>query len=150
MKRFFILLFSISVLLNACGNYEEIKISSVKNAEMKKINKDGIDVDLLVQFSNPNTLGFNIYKSKCEVYISGKMVGKSKLINKVKIPGNTSESQLLPLHISFENPAAMIGMGNNIELKGWVTVGKFIFRKKIRVDIKDKIPFKSGSLIPPF
>ena len=114
---------------------------------MNKINTEGIDADIILGIKNPNRLGFSIYKSTFDITYSGIYLGKAKLRKRVHIRANKEENYSFNLKNDFKDVNLMDVMKllagatfkNTIEVKGDLKVGKFYLKKKIPVNLKEKL-----------
>jgi len=130
-----------------CSNFKEVQCTGVKGFKTNKIGTDGIDGDILIGIKNPNAFGFSIYKSEFDVTYSGIYLGKAKLTKRVRIKANAEEIYSFNLTNDFKDiklTEVMKLLGgaifkSTIEVKGDLKVGKLLVRKKIPVDIKEKV-----------
>ena len=143
IKLFFIL---ISLIFISCKNYKEITVTNVDSFYLNKITTEKIEAELNVKINNPNTMGFSIYPSECEVVFSGIRLGKAKLNKRVHIDGKAEKVYTFKLNskIADLNPLDALRLLNldrlgNIEVKGELKAGKFYLKKKIPVNYTDKV-----------
>ncbi len=141
---FLLLLFLIS---SACKNLKEVQCTGVKGFTVNKVNLQGIDADILLAVNNPNTVGFSIYRSSFDITYGGVYLGKAKLSKRVHIARKTEEVYRFNLKSDFKgvNLMDIMKLVNGalsrgvVEVKGDLNVGKFLFRKKFPVNIKEKV-----------
>ncbi|MBX3163233.1 MAG: LEA type 2 family protein [Bacteroidetes bacterium] len=142
-------LLSFILIFASCRNFKDLECTGVSGFTVNKINTEGIDANILLKIKNPNRVGFSIYKSEFDIAFSGIGLGKAKLVKRVHIKGNTEETYSFNLKNDFKdinvmdilkllgsNAASRRGM---VEVKGDLRAGKFYLKKKIRVDVKEKI-----------
>ena len=142
----FSFLFALLIFTN-CRDIKEVQCTGIKGFKVNKINTEGIDGDILLGIKNPNSFGFSIYKSEFDVTYSGIYLGKAKLTKKVHIRKNAEEVYSFNLTNDFKNTNLMDVMKllsgamfkNSIEVKGDLKVGKVFIKKKIPIEIKEKI-----------
>ena len=112
--------------------------------------------EINVSINNPNSKSFKVYRSKATVFVGGNKLGTAKIIKKVKIPANSSVDNTFVLHGDFKNldfgTIANITMGKPaIEIKGYLKVGKWFYKKKFPIDQKQKISGQDfKGLLPGF
>lgn len=146
MKRSGILFVFCLILFSSC-HYKELQCTSVSGFKVNKINTEGIDADIILGIKNPNRLDFSIYKSTFDITYSGIYLGKAKLRKRVHIHANREENYSFNLKNDFKDVNLMDIMKllagatfkNTIEVKGDLKVGKFYLKKKIPVDLKEKL-----------
>lgn len=143
LKFFFILT---SLFLLSCKGYKEITVTNVESFYLNKITTDKIEAELNVKINNPNTMGFSIYPSECDVVFSGIRLGKAKLDKRVHIDGKSEKVYSFKLNskIADLNPLDALRLLNleklgSIEVKGELKAGKFYLKKKIPVNYTDKV-----------
>jgi LEA14-like dessication related protein len=143
--------FLLVISLAACSPFKEVQCTGVKGFTVNSINTSGINGDVLLGIKNPNRFKFTIYKSEFDVTYSGVHLGKARLAKNVRINGNTEEVYAFNLQSDFKdvslgdilkllNGATVKG---NIEVRGDLKAGRFFIRKKIPVNVVEKIRFGS-------
>ena len=157
--RFFngILIFCIVALFSSCvGELKEVSINSINNFKVTKMDLKSMEGEINVSINNPNSKSFKVYRSKATVFVGGNKLGTAKIIKKVKIPANSSVDNTFVLHGDFKNldfgTIANITMGKPaIEIKGYLKVGKWFYKKKFPIDQKQKISGQDfKGLLPGF
>lgn len=139
-------LFFLCVLVS-CRDIKEVQCTGVKGFKINKMDTKGIDGDILIGIKNPNPFGFSIYRSSFDVTYSGIYLGKARLTKRVHIQGNKEEVYSFNLVNDFKNVnltdiMKLLGAAvfkSTIEVKGDLKVGKAFIKKKIPVDIKEKV-----------
>lgn len=118
----------------------------VKSFRLTKVNSDGLEGEVILGIKNPNPQGFSIYPSEFDVVYSGIKMGKARLYKRVHIEGNSEKLYTFKLKTSLKDISLMDVMGllgggklGNIEAKGNLKVGKFFIKKRIPVNISEKI-----------
>jgi LEA14-like dessication related protein len=135
-----------SLFLLSCKGYKEITVTNVDSFYLNKITTEQIEAEVNVKINNPNTMGFSIYPSECDIVFSGIRLGKAKLDKRVHIDGKTEKIYTFKLNskIADLNPLDALRLLNveklgNIEVKGELKAGKFYLKKKIPVNYTDKV-----------
>ncbi len=146
MKKLALFL-SLLVVMFSCSPLKEVECSGVKGFEIKKIDMAGIEGNLLLEIKNPNRYTFVIYPSEFDIVYSGVALGKARLVKAVKVKGSAEEVYGFHLQKEFKDIALndvlkLLNGGvfkNTIEVKGNLKIGRFLIRKKIPVDLKEKV-----------
>jgi LEA14-like dessication related protein len=141
------LLLILPFFLFACRDFREVQVSGIKGFKVNKISTEGINGDLQLTLRNPNNFSFTLYKSGFDVRYSGIYLGKALLAKKVKIKANAEETYSFNLQSDFKNVTLLevlkllngASFKNSLEVKGDLMAGKFYLKKKIPVDLKEKL-----------
>jgi len=147
MNKFWFLIFiSAFFFLNSCKEFKEIEATGVKSFRLTKVNAEGIEGEVILGIKNPNEKGFSIYPSEFDVVYSGIHLGKARLYKRVHIAGHSEKLYTFKLKTSLKDVNLVDAMGllgggkmGNIEAKGNLKVGKFFIKKRVPVNISEKI-----------
>lgn len=145
--KHFILFCSFLCLLGSCAPLKEVECSGVRGFNIKRIDLSGIEGELLLEIKNPNHYKFVIYPSEFDIVYSGIRLGKAQLAKKVKVKGNAEEVYGFNLKkdfkdVSFTEVMKLLNGGslkNIIEVKGDLKIRRFLIKKKLPIDIKEKV-----------
>lgn len=137
-------------LLCSCGNLQELQLAGVKGFTVNQISTAGIDGDLLLTIRNPNRMAFTVFPSEFGITYSGVDLGKAKLTKKVRIRRNTEETYTFNVKSDFQNinlsDVMKILQGSSFKselgVKGELKAGRFLYRRKVPVDFKEKISLR--------
>lgn len=140
-------LLAFAVYFSSCRSLKELECTGVTGFKVNKISTEGIDGDIRLSIKNPNKVGFSIYKSEFDIRYSGVYLGKAKLLKKVHIKANKEETYSFNIKNDFKDVNLIDVMKllggatfkNQIEVKGDLKVGKIYIKKKIPVDLKEKL-----------
>lgn len=147
MKYFFssIIIF-VAVNFFSCKEFKEAEVTGVKSFRLTKVSAEGIEAEVIIGIKNPNNIGFSIYPSQFDVIFSGINLGKAKLFKRVHINPNCEKNYVFKLKSNFQKLDFMditnllgskkMGM---VEVKGDLFAGKFYLKKRIPVDVKEKV-----------
>jgi len=142
----------IVALLSSCISIKTIEYRTVDNFEISKMSANP-EFKFDVKLFNPNGIGARVKALDMEVFVDGKRMAGVSFDETVKIKANsefivpiTGETSLIDLVKLIPTGLGSL-LGNKtipINIKGEVTIKKFIFRKKLKFDIledfsKDKI-----------
>lgn len=144
---FLVVLLPFTMYLSSCKNLKELECTGVKGFKVNNISTEGIDGDIQLSIKNPNKVGFSIYKSTFDIRYSGVYLGKAKLRKKVHIKANREEIYSFNIKNDFKDVNLMdimkvlggASFKNQIEVKGDLKVGKIYIKRKIPVDLKEKL-----------
>ena len=135
----------ISLVFISCKDFQEINVSKIDGFKVKSLTQEGITGEVKVKIKNPNSIGFNVYRSKCDVYFGDLYLGKAKLKKRIRIGANSDSEHTFELEGKFKDmsllqlTSLMSGKSQNLLLKGNLKVGKFFYKKKFPIDRKEKI-----------
>jgi LEA14-like dessication related protein len=145
MKRLLLIWLGCFLCLS-CEEFKEVQVTGVKSFRVTKLNMEGIEAEVIVGIKNPNTKGFSIYPSEFDATFSGIKLGKAKLYKRVHIGANCEKPYVFKIKSSFKelNFMELSNLLNsqkrgNIELNGSLKAGKFYIKKRVPVNIKEKI-----------
>jgi len=136
----FLLLF-----LCSCKDLKEAQCTGVKGFKVNKLDPSGINADVLLGIKNPNNFSFSVYRSTFDVYYNGTFLGKARS-KKVRIDANTQKTYSFNLKSDFKNVSLMDvlnlakgGGKGTLQVKGNLKAGKFYIKKKIPIDVKERV-----------
>ncbi len=135
------------LFFTSCKDLKEAQCTGVKGFKVNKIGADGLDADIMLGIKNPNSLGFSVYRSEFDVIYNGINLGKAKMHKRVHIAANTEKTYTFNLKSKFENVNLMdimklINGGGGkgmMQVKGNLKAGKFWLKKKIPIDVKERV-----------
>ena len=133
------------LLFCSCSNLKEVQCTGVKGFKPNKIDLTGIDADIQLGIKNPNTVGFSVYRSTFDVTFNGVYLGKAKSTKRVRVAPNSDKSYSFTLKGNFKNVGLndvmkLVGGGKgSLEVKGNIKAGKFFIKKRIPVDVKERV-----------
>lgn len=144
MKKFLLLL---CITCFSCAPLKDLEVKSVEGFHLKTLEPKGLETELILKIENPNKFGFTIYPSDFDIYYSGVYLGKAQLQKKVKIRGKEQHSYDFQLKndlskVNFFDLLNLLKPGafkNEIQIKGELKAGKFLMKKKFKVDHKEKV-----------
>jgi LEA14-like dessication related protein len=117
--------------LFACTHPKNLVYQDVKNFKVLTLSLNP-EIGMDLQFYNPNTFGVTLKDANIDVYINGRMVGKTSLVNTFHVPG--SDTTLVPVKLQadltnlFANAYSILANKEvTVRLNGSVKAGKGIF-----------------------
>lgn len=135
----------ISLIFSSCKDFQEINVSKIDGFKVKNLTQEGISGEVKVKIKNPNPIGFNVYRSSCDVYFGDLYLGKAKLKRKIRVGANSDSEHTLALEGKFKDmsllqlTSLLSGTSRSLVLKGNLKVGKFFYKKKFPIDRSEKI-----------
>lgn len=141
--------FSIALLMclvfTSCKDFQEINVSKIDGFKVKSLTQEGISGEVKVKIKNPNSIGFNVYRSSCDVYFGDLYLGKAKLKKRIRVGANSDSEHTFALEGKFKDmsllqlTSLLSGKSQALVLKGNIKAGKFFYKKKFPIDRKEKI-----------
>ena len=147
MKKIF--LFTLILLcFSSCKEFKEISVSKINGFKINRLSTDGLEADINVVLNNPNTMGFKIYKSKADVFISDTKIGTARILKKVKVQANSNTEHVFTLNgdlksMNFNSLLSIIsGKSKSVSMKGYIKAGKWFYKKKFPINETNNINIK--------
>lgn len=145
--RIIALISLISIFIFSSCQVKEISIGDIKNISIVEMNKDYIDVDLMIQIKNPNNFGFKVTKADINLEMNGVNLGKVTKFKKVKIPANSNEEHKFSIRVKMEDLkqggiaflGSLLSNKAGLNMKGYIKARSFLITKKIDVDYNKKV-----------
>ncbi len=137
-----ILLMGFSFLFSSCS-FKDVETGNIEGIELLKVNKDGVDFNVMMPITNNNNYAFTIRKVNLIINSkSGSQIATITGKKNIRLKPNSKETYrfnfLLKFtsakNVSFEVIKTFLKRSANLKITGYIKVGKFIFSKKIKVD----------------
>ncbi len=146
MKYNFIL-FIFTTFLFSCSSLKDLELKDAKDFSVKKLDPKGMESSIDLAILNPNNFRFKLLPCEFDIHYSGIYLGKARLTNKVKIKAGEERYYTFELRNDFSkvNFLEMLNLvrpgkfKNEIQIKGELKAGKLFFRKKFKIDYKEKV-----------
>ncbi|HEV7230319.1 MAG TPA: LEA type 2 family protein [Bacteroidia bacterium] len=148
LRSVFVPLLCLLILLSTgCSEFKEVQVSQISGVKILKITDKGVDMEIGMKIKNPNTYSFTIYRSAFDIKLGGTDLGVATLKRKEKVQAGSEEVHTFLITTTFDklikgglgSVMALFGSKNaEIEIKGNLKVGKFLIRKSIPIDRKQK------------
>ena len=87
MRIYHFLLFAL-LALYSCDGIEDLQLKSQPEVEFRGMNKGSLELDLIVQISNPNSQPFKVKNAAFDIFVNEQNVGSSNMTEQIKIDGN--------------------------------------------------------------
>lgn len=145
MKNFFSILILALALASCRMQFEAPSVSRTDDFKVSKMTPEGIEGEITVNIKNPNSMGFNIYRSYFDVTYGGTSLGRAYMKKKVKIGANSDKTHTFYLKSDFKGlniadiTKLMSGKPGQLEISGRIKAGKWFYKKKFDVSHKQRI-----------
>ncbi len=120
-----------SMMVLSCSNPQDLQYLDVKHIKIKEISMTP-EVELGVQFYNPNKSGMTMKDANIDLYINNEKVGKARLIESYDVPG--LDTFILPVTMKTDLKsilpnalALLVNKEVEVQLKGTVKAGRGVF-----------------------
>lgn len=142
------LAFLLSFLLFSCGSYKDVNIGKAEGMKLVNYSQKGIEAEISVNIKNPNWFGFAIYKTGMQVKLDGIDVGEAKLKHKVHVRPKSDKLHTFTIVADFSKLSTVEytkllmlvqKRSVNANIKGDLKVGNFFYKKKLPLDINQRI-----------
>lgn len=142
------LAFLLSFVLFSCKSYQDVNIGKAEGMRLVNYSQKGVEAEISVKIQNLNWFGFAIYKSGMQVKLDGIDVGEAKLKRKVHVKPKSEKVHTFTIEADFSklNPADYAKLlmmvqkrSVNANIKGDLKVGNLFYKKKLPVDISQRI-----------
>jgi LEA14-like dessication related protein len=125
MKLFFLSLLAL-LLCSSCLQFEELDFNGMDGIKFVKFEGKRLVLDIGVKIENPNSFAITVKPSTVDILVDDQLLGKGKLIEKVKLLKKTNSAYRFPVQIDFEDGATL-------------KLFKYALRKTVAVRIKGKV-----------
>ena len=107
------------IFLSACAAPKALVYRGVEGFKFESVTLEQTRMGLSVKFFNPNSYGVQLKGGDSDVFLNSKYAGKSELVERMEIPGNTEF--LVPLTLTADMKS-ILGSALGILLKNEVEV----------------------------
>jgi LEA14-like dessication related protein len=143
-----VLFILLAISIFSCKSYEEVSIGKAEGMRLTNYSQKGIEAQVGIRIKNPNRFGFAVYKSNLQVNLDGADVGEAKLKHKVRVKPTSDDVHYFDLGADFSklsplDYAKLITIVQkrsvNATIKGEIKVGNLFYKKKIPINISQRI-----------
>jgi len=133
------------VAFNSCRTIKAVEVVGIENVKLQQIDAKGIKADIFITIKNTNDFGFTIYPSQSNILLNNIQIGKAKLQKRVHIDAHCEKTYAFKLSSEDANLnpinllEIMTSQNAKLELDGYLKTGKFLIRKKFKINYTDKI-----------
>ena len=147
----FLVTLILALFCTSCFNYEDVEVLDIKDIEFENFSEKGVTVSAQVKIYNPNNFSFKVVDSEFDLIVKNQKLGKASIDNKLRISGRSEDYHLLVLKTDHSkmNMAALPGLLSivlsssktvDLKIKGHITGKAFLFKKKVDIDHKTRVP----------
>lgn len=154
MCRFFglsVFLLFLVPLFSSCS-FEDVEVEEITDFKMLSVEKKELNYELHVRVKNPNSTTFTLTGADVDLFLSGMEMGKTRLMENVKIKSNSTETVTVRLQTELNKPfkeymgslmSTVLTGKLNLEMKGDVK-GRccLLISKKFEIDHKEAVSVK--------
>jgi LEA14-like dessication related protein len=143
------LLFGISILFlfNSCIDYKEVEFLGVTDYSINKLDTEEVRITLSMKIKNPNNYNIKIKKSSFDLYLNGKKLGETKMLDDVKLGKNRSQVHDVVFDGNveditqgvFSSLGILLGGTAKLRVKGKLKAKAYGIGKKFDVDFAQNI-----------
>ena len=143
----FLLIFLPFLFLISCKPIQPISISGVNDVKVEEVSLTRIKLNVGMKIKNPNAFGFKIYPSTINFKVNGIDMGPGRITKRTRVKANSED--IRTFYIEADLSKSGIAMNKiielaksrsvNIEAKGDIKAGRFFYRKKFPIDVKQRI-----------
>jgi LEA14-like dessication related protein len=133
-----------------CIHLQQPEFLGVQGFSVRKIDTQGIEGDVFIRIKNPNRFAFRVYPGEVDVSFSGVHLGKARLDKAVKIKAGGEGDYGFHVKSDFKEIRlneilrliSAAGRQEEVVVKGEVKAGRFFYRKKFPVELREKISLR--------
>ncbi len=135
-------LFVISFIISGCS-FKDIEMGNIEGIELLKVNKDGIDFNIMLPITNNNKYAFSIRKVNLIINSkSGSQIATITSKKNIRLDASSKKTYRFNFslkftsvkNVSLEVVKTFLKRSANLKITGHIKIGKFIFTKNIKVD----------------
>ncbi len=133
--------FLIPSLFTSCVTVQPVEVRSVDNFELKDVTSNPY-VQFDVNIHNPNSFGLTLKEFQSTAFLGDKMLTDIFIEKKIRIGSNSDISIPLQTKPSLQDITNMVFSGNSskdLKVNGYITVKKFLFKKKFPFSVKTRM-----------
>jgi LEA14-like dessication related protein len=137
------------IFISSCGLvYEDVKIQSVSNVQIKNLSSRGMNIIMEADIYNPNNYDITIVETDMDVYLNNNKYGKAIVKENVKLPKKSTTTHTFKIDASYENLASggLNGMLNlfmsknqKLKLDGKVKARVFFITKSFPFTLEQNV-----------
>jgi LEA14-like dessication related protein len=143
---FFIFIFWFS----SCIVLKPVEFKGIENVKVEKITNRSVLLNTGIKIRNNNSFSFYLKNVDLYLTVNDRAIADIRRKEKILIPAGSENIYDIPLEVDFsgilKSGGSLLkfaaGKDLSIHFKGQLRVGKFIFSKKLMVDVEKKISLK--------
>lgn len=135
------------LMMGSCNLYKEVEVTELTEIKIGEVTEEGVQVEIFMEVKNPNGYSVSLTKSHVDVFLEGNRLGELVLAEKIKIPKNSTSTQVLKMDADYDKLQGVLGnvllllfkKEFNFEAKGYVKGRALMIGKKVPVDFKETL-----------
>jgi LEA14-like dessication related protein len=136
------------LFFSGCKEILPVSITKIEGSKILSLDTKGIKAEVYIRIKNPNSTGFNIYKSALDAELNGIPVGKAHLKKKIRIKKNSEDVHVFEVESDFTGinltdiPKLLMlvkAKSLKVHLKGNIKVGKIFYKKEFPVELTETV-----------
>jgi LEA14-like dessication related protein len=146
MRIYHFLLLALLVLVS-CDGIEDLQLQSQPEVEFKGMNKGSLELDLIVQITNPNKQSFKVKNAAFEIFVNDQNVGSTSMTDQIKINGNSTEEYRFPMAVKLNGKDLSFSLILNtvfqktihLKIDGNIRAGNLFINQRFPVIWEDEV-----------
>lgn len=133
--------------VSSCICVKPVEVKSFESVNLIERTNNHVKMQVVLRIDNPNNYKIKLKKYDLEALINNRSMGKLGLRDKVVIPKRCEgsytfnlDADITPLMAAL--PMIMLTRSATVALKGTVTAKVFLVRRKINIDVKERVSAK--------
>lgn len=135
-------------LFTSCLKYQEVKVLGVEDVKIKEFSTKGVEVEVSIKISNPNSYKIKMVHSDLEIFVKGKKAGKARIVNKITLPKKSEAVHTFTITANYNQILSALGGGLlslfssgtiPLQIKGNITAKALGIRKTFPVNVKENV-----------
>lgn len=148
LKTIKLIVFSTCIFtFTSCNFLSKIECTKINGIKVTKLNTEGITAIILLTIKNNNSIELTVFESEFDIVYANINIGKAKLDKNIVIKSNSENEYSLILKSDFKNVNLLdaikliggISEKGMLEVKGDLVVGKYFFKMKFPILVKEKL-----------
>jgi len=145
------LFISVAILFSGCLEYEDVDFKGIQNFKLEEKTSENLVMRLDLKVDNPNKYNITIAPSDLDIYVNGKLAGKTKMREKVVLKKETTG--VYPLYMKAKTKDIMsalpMSLGSllsgkiKLGIKGKVKAKAYGVGKKFAIDEEETVYLKN-------
>lgn len=114
---------AILILLNSCFEYEEVDFKGIQNFKLENKTSENLLMRLDLKVNNPNNYSITIKPTTLDIYVNGKLAGKTKMKDKIVLKKQTTGVYPLYMQANTKDIMSALPMSLGALLSGKIKMG---------------------------
>lgn len=151
MRKLFIIIL-LAGGMHSCIPFKPVEVTEISSVNFEKASITSPQIDVTLKIKNPNFYKIKVKDINLEGFVSGQSLGRVGVDTKdVFIPKKSEEKYTITLKADVAKvlaalPSVMFTQSAIVGLKGNIEVKALLFKKKVPIDIKEKVSAKDLNL----